>query len=288
MKVMVIGGTGMVGSQVVQGLIGKGETVSVLVRSEEKKNALPAGAEGVIGDLEDPASLPSALKGVGGVFLLNALSQNETEQGLAAVGATKEAGVERIVYMTVHKLHDASHIPHFKTKIPVLDAVKESGVDSTILEPNNFYQNDLWFQEAITSYSIYPQPIGDVGLNRVDVRDIADAAVNALLEPGHENQSYPLVGPHAHTGKSVAETFTRHLGKEVTYGGNDLDAWAEQAKQMMPEWMVNDLKIMFQYFQDNGLLAKEDDLARQRKILGNEPRTFDAFVSEIAPGWAKA
>ena len=259
MSILVIGGTGTVGSKVVQGLLGRGQSVNVLVRSEEKAASLPAGAEGVLGDLENQSTLPSAFEGVEGVFLLNAVTQNETEQGLAAVGAAKEAGVQRLVYMSVHNLHDALHIPHFGTKAPVEKAIRDSGIPFTILEPNNFNQNDYWFQEPIMQYGIYPQPIGDVGQNRVDVRDIADAAVNALLESGHDGKAYPVVGPDALTGEDVAAAFSKHLGKEIRYGGNDLDAWAEQAKQMLPEWMVHDFKIMYQYFQEKGLLASEDD-----------------------------
>jgi uncharacterized protein YbjT (DUF2867 family) len=285
MSLLVIGGTGMVGSQVVQGLLGRGVSVKAMVRSEEKSKSLPAGAEGVIGDLENTTSLPPVFEGVEKLFLLNALTQNETAQGLAAVGAAKEAGVQHVVYMTVHRLRYALHIPHFGTKAPVEDAIRESGMAFTILEPNNFYQNDLWFQDAIMSYGIYPQPIGDIGQNRVDVRDIADAAVNALLESGHDGKNYPLVGPDALTGADVAAAYTKHLGKTVRYGGNDLDAWAEQAKQMLPEWLVYDFKIMYEYFQERGLLASGDDFVWQSEVLGHEPRSFDAFVAEIVPQW---
>jgi uncharacterized protein YbjT (DUF2867 family) len=219
---------------------------------------------------------------VDGVFMATPLSQDETERGLAAVSAARKAGIKRLVYMTVHNLEAAPHIPHFASKFPVVKAIKESGIAWTLLEPNNFYQNDFWFMDVITKFGVYPQPIGNRGLSRVDARDIADAAVNALTGAGHEGKHYPMVGPEALTGNGVAETYSRHLNREVRYGGDDLDAWAEQAKAMMPEWLVHDLCIMYKYFQDSGLVATEEDLERQAKVLHHPPRTFEAFVAEVA------
>ena len=153
---------------------------------------------------------------------------------------------------------------------------------------NNFFQNDyLWCRAAVMSYGVYPQPIGSVGLSRVDSRDVADAAVNAFLQPGHEDKDYPLHGPDVLTGESVAKIFSKHLRREVRYGGNDLEAWAKQAQHMMPEWMVRDLRIMYDYFQKHGLIATPEDFAEQFKLLGREPRRFDDFVAEIVPIWQR-
>jgi uncharacterized protein YbjT (DUF2867 family) len=52
-------------------------------------------------------------------------------------------------------------------------------------------------------------------LNRVDVRDIAECAVNAFKKPGHEGRVYPVHGPDALTGEDIAGTCGRHLGREV-------------------------------------------------------------------------
>ena len=88
------------------------------------------------------------------------------------------------------------------------------------------------------------------------------------------------------TGARVAELWAEHLGRDVSYAGDDLDAWAEQAKQMMPEWMVADLKIMYAHFQKEGLVASQEDLAQQAKILGRPPRSFESYVKETAVGWS--
>jgi uncharacterized protein YbjT (DUF2867 family) len=285
MKILVIGGTGTVGSAVVSGLLKQGAMVRVMSHSPDKLKKLLAAVEGFRADLDDPDTLPAAFNGIDGVFLLNAVGLNETDEGLLAVSAAKTAAVRKIVYLSVFMPEGSEKIPHFRSKLPVEKAVRESGIAYTILRPNNFFQNDLWLKDAIMQYSVYPQPIGGKGLNRVDVRDIADCAVNALMKSGHEGQTYGVHGPDTLTGEGIAGTYTKRLGREVRYGGNDLDAWAEKAKNMMPEFMVPEMRIMYQFFQENGMIASKDDLEKMQKLLGHKPRTFDDFVKEITVAW---
>ena len=65
----------------------------------------------------------------------------------------------------------------------------------------------------------------------------------------------------------------------------DIDAWAEKSKGMMPEFLIADMRIMYQFFQDNGMIAAVEDLEKTLKLLGHKPRTFDDFVREIAVEW---
>lgn len=288
MKVLVIGGTGSVGSEVTVALRRAGVKVRCMSRYSNKLKSLPEGVETCIGDLEKPATLAAAFAGVDAVYLMTALSRNETLQGLAAVTAAKTAGVNKLVYLSVPMPPGSDHIPHYLGKIPIERTLRESGMNYTILRPNNFYQNDyLWCRAAVMSYGVYPQPIGLVGLNRVDTRDVADAAVNALTKPGHDGKEYPVHGPDVLTGESVAKIFSKYVGREVRYGGNDLEEWAKQAQHMMPEWMVRDLRLMYDYFQKYGLIATPEDFAEQYKVLGREPRRFDDFVAEIVPIWQR-
>lgn len=285
MDILVIGGTGTVGSNVVKGLLEKGKSVRCLVRSGEKAESLPAGARGVIGDLDRPSSLAAAFDGADTAFLLFAVGRSETQEGLAAVNAAKEAGFRKLVYMSVRMPEDSKHIPHFRSKIPIEDAVKTSEIAWTILRPNMFFQNLLWLQEPVMNYGVYPFPIGSKGVSMIDARDIADAAVNALTRIGHEGKEYPLNGPDALSGNDVATILSRYLGKDIHYGGDDLDAWGEGAKGTMPEWMIDDMKVMFKYFQENGMISTVSEFAMQRMLVGHEPRSLVEFVKELSGMW---
>lgn len=288
MTVLVIGGTGTVGSAVASGLARQGVSIRCMTRVADKIQDLPKGVQGVVGDLSKPNTLKAAFKGVESVFLVTPLSQNETVLGLGAVAAAKSAGVKRIVYMSVPMPPGSTHVPHFASKIPVENEIKKSGMSYTVLRPNNLFQNDFWVQAAVLMYHVYPQPIGMVGLNRVDARDVANAAINALTTGNFVGKEYAIHGPDKLTGEDCAQIFGRHLNREVHYAGDDLNNWARQSQHMMPQWMVQDLRIMYEYLQQHGSLASAEELARTAEIVGHAPRRYEDFVKEVVPGWVQA
>jgi uncharacterized protein YbjT (DUF2867 family) len=68
---------------------------------------------------------------------------------------------------------------------------------------------------GVQATAIYPQPIGHVGLSRVDVRDIAEAAAISLTSSGHEGETYDLVGPELQTGESTAKVWSEPLKRPI-------------------------------------------------------------------------
>ncbi len=285
MKHLVLGGTGSVGRLVVDGLRKKGESVRVVTRDAQKAKALPDGVTGVVGDLADPDTYAKIFADYDHLFLLTANGPSDLMEGLAAVNEARRTGARRVVHLSIHDVEKSPEAPHFASKIAVETALKASGLPHTILRPNNFFQNDLWFKDAILQYGVYPQPIGSVGLSRVDTRDIADAAVRALTEDGHEGKIYALVGPDALTGEDSAREFSDALGRKVAYGGDDLAAWAKSSRAFMPAWAVYDYALMYAMFQNKGLRATPAQLQETRTILGREPRRYRDFVKETAAAW---
>lgn len=284
MSILVTGGTGTVGSAVVKELVSRGADVKVLTRDPGKVRA-QKGVAAVQGNLLEPATARRAFDGVEGVFLLNGLSQTEASEGLMAVTGMRVAKVKRAVYMSVHHVESAGWLPHFGSKVGIEAALKVSGLAYTILRPNNFFQNDYWFKDVMLQHGVYPQPLGGVGVWRVDVRDIAEAAAIALSSSAHAGETYDLVGPEAMTGKSTAAAWSQALGKPIVYGGDDLDAWEKQQQPYLPDWLAFDFRHMYHYFQQHGLVASPEAIARQTKLLGHAPRAFAPFAAETAAAW---
>jgi uncharacterized protein YbjT (DUF2867 family) len=220
-----------------------------------------------------------------GLFLLNAVSTSEANEGLMAVNGAMLGGVGKIVYLSVQHADRAPHLPHFGAKLGVEAAIKASGIRYTILRPNNFHQNDLWLKDVILQYGVYAQPIGEAGVSRVDVRDISEVAVHAFTDSGHDGQTYDLVGPEPMTGSGTAAAWSHALGRTITYAGDDMDAWEKQAVQFYPAWMAFDFRRMYEFFQKQGLKGTAEDVARLTRIMGHAPRSFAAFAAECAQAW---
>jgi len=283
MSILVTGGTGTVGSAVVKELVARSADVKVLTRDPSRVTAA-SGVTPVKGNLLEPETVNRVFKGIDQVFLLNPVSQTEASEALMAVTAMRVAGVRRVVYVSVQHVDQAPWLPHFGSKLGVEMALKASGIPYTILRPSNFFQNDYWQKDPLLKYGVYAQPLGNIGVSRVDVRDIAEAAAIALTTTGHEGQTYDLVGPEAVTGEGTAEVWGRALNRKIAYAG-DLDAWEQQSLQFLPPWAVFDFRHMYAFFQKNGLKASDAALARQMKLLGHAPRSFEAFATETAAMW---
>ena len=286
MRHLVLGGTGSVGSLVVQGLLEKGEAVRVVTRTAERAKTLPKGVEAVVGDLSNPDTYDRIFRDYDHLFLLTANGPSDLLEGLGAVAEARRTGARRVVHLSIQDVEKGLDAPHFASKIAIEAALKQSGLPWTILRPNNFYQNDYWWKDAILQYGVYPQPIGSIGLSRVDTRDIGEAGVRALTEAGHIGKTFALAGPDALTGEDCARTFAEALGRKIAYGGDDLAAWAKAMKPYLPAWAIYDYALMYAMFQKKGLKATPEQLGETRAILGRAPRSFDAFVREAAAAWA--
>src|SRR3546814_840692 len=111
MRIVVVGGTGRVGTPLVHDLARRGVDVGAMTRSAADKPSLPGGAAYVEGDLTDRASMLRAFAGADAVYLLTPLDPREAELGRNAISAAKDAGVHRMVLHSVHHANDAQHLP---------------------------------------------------------------------------------------------------------------------------------------------------------------------------------
>ena len=196
MKILVIGGTGNVGVEVVKELQKRKAEIRLLVRTEGDRT--PKGVEVAIGDLLDPVSVQKALHGVDKLYLLNAVNPDELTQGLIAYDLAKRLKLKHIVYHSVFRVEQFKDVPHFASKLAIENALRQFDVPFTIIRPNYFSQNDATLKDSLTKAGIYPMPLGDVGVSAVDIRDIAEATAIVLTSDGHAGKTYNLNGPGAH------------------------------------------------------------------------------------------
>lgn len=288
MSILVIGATGTIGSLVTQGLADAGAEVKALVRQPGKRS-FPAGVTEVVADLTDVPSLRAALSSVRTLFLLNAVTPDEVTQALITLNLAQEAGIERVVYLSVIHADRFTNVPHFTGKHTVERMIESHGIAATILRPAYFMQNERMVQQTIQDYSVYPMPIGSAGVSMIDARDIADVAVAELLRRDRayaplDRITLDLVGPQALTGASVAKIWSAALGREIAYGGDDVAAFEAQMASFGPAWLAYDMRSMMAGIQKFGMQAPEGAVEWLETIIGHPLRRYEAFVREAVAG----
>jgi uncharacterized protein YbjT (DUF2867 family) len=284
MSILVTGATGTIGSLVVEGLAAAGTDVKALVRQQGRRS-FPAGVTEVVGDLTDVPSMRAALSSVRTLFLLNAVTPDELTQALIALNLAREAGIERVVYLSVIHADRYTNVPHFTSKHTVERMIESLDIPATILRPAYFMQNERMVQQVIQGYGVYPMPIGSTGVAMIDTRDIADIAVAELLRRDRALGPLPrvtldLVGPDALTGASAAKVWSTALGRDVSYGGDDVTAFEGQMASFGPAWLAYDMRLMMAGIQKIGMRGEDGAANRLQAILGRPLRSYADFVRE--------
>ena len=285
MTILVTGATGTVGRQVVEQLVKRGAGVRALVRDPAKAN-FPVGLTAVRGDLLDVDSLRSAFSGVSTLFLLNAVVPDEFTQALIALNVAREAGIERIVYLSVIHSDVYVNVPHFAGKFGVERMIEQMDFKATILRPAYFMNNELTIKDVVTGHGIYPMPIGSKGLAMIDARDIGEIAALELVHRETSAASRPLdrinlVGPDTLTGTEAAAIWSEVLGRTIAYPGDDTAGFEKNLRQFMPSWMAFDMRLMSERFLTDGMVPEAGDVERLTTVLGRPLRSYRDFVSEI-------
>ena len=283
MKILVTGGTGNVGAEVVKELRKRKADIRLLVRKEG--DPTPKGVEIVVGDLLDPVSVQKAMHGVDKLYLLNAVVPDELTQVLIAYDLARKLKLKHIVYHSVFRVDRFKDVPHFASKLAIENAMREFDVPFTIIRPNYFSQNDATLKDALSKAGTYPMPLGQVGVSAVDIRDIAEAAAIALTSDGHFGKTYNLNGPEALSGPRMASIWSGLLGKEVRYSGDDMDAFEVQMRKRAPSWSAFDIRMMFQGYLERGFVAEPGDVEILTNLLGHAPRRYEEFAKETVLIW---
>jgi uncharacterized protein YbjT (DUF2867 family) len=286
MTILVTGASGTIGRHVVEQLVRRDADVRALVR-DPAKASFPAGVDVVQGDLLDVDSLRSAFAGVSTLFLLNGVVPDEFTQALVTLAIAREAGIERIVYLSVIHSDLYVDVPHFAGKFGVERMLEQMGFHATILRPAYYMDNDVTIKDVVTGYGIYPMPVGDKGLAMIEAHDVGEVAAIELVRRERASAPLPLtrinlVGPDTLTGTDIAAIWTDVLGRPIAYAGNDTAAFEQTLRQSMPGWMALDMRLMAERFLTDGMIPDAGDVDRLTALLGRPLRSYRDFAAGIA------
>jgi uncharacterized protein YbjT (DUF2867 family) len=277
--ILVTGATGSNGREIVKRLAAQNVKVRAMVRNRDRARAIAElNVEVVEGDFERPETLLNAQRGVERAFLLTNSSERAEAQQIAFIDAARQSGVKHIVKLSQFAADADSPVRFLRYHAAVEAALQASGIVYTFLRPNLFMQGLLNFRSTIGTQNAFYAAISDAPVSAVDVRDIAEVAVAALTETGHEGKIYNLTGPQTLTHAEMAEQLSTVLGRRITF----VDISPEAMRDTL-------LSVGFAVWQADGLI---EDYAHYRRheaaavtsgvkdAIGKEPRSFETFAHD--------
>jgi uncharacterized protein YbjT (DUF2867 family) len=262
---LILGGAGKTGRRVAQRLTARGLPVRMASRSGDVRF-----------DWHDERTWPGALVGADAAYLTY-------YPDLAAPGAAEHIGrfsrlaVERGVRKLVLLAGRGEPMV-----APAEQAVRDSGASFTILEAAFFCQN---FSEGV----LVPVdgeivfPAGEIAEPFIDCDDIADVAVEALLDDAHAGKTLELTGPRLVTFGEAAAEIARASGRDVRYVPVSFERYAELLGAVMPADDVAFLIDLFRHILDGHNAHTTDGVAR---VLGRPARDVRSYAKAAAASGA--
>ncbi|MCW2919837.1 MAG: fldH [Actinomycetia bacterium] len=249
--VLVIGATGQQGGATAQHLLERGQTVHALVRDPDSPAAKAlqgAGADLVLGDLDDPTSLRTAMEGVHGVFLVLTMMVGskispegvvaEERRGKAVADLAQESGIEHLVYSSLNGAGAHSGIPYYESKARIEEHIQALGLPATVLRPVSFMDNFATYNrpvlddgELVVNLAVRPE----LPMQLISVRDIGAFAAIAFDRPGRFLGRTVEIAGDVLTPPEIAETFGRVCGLPARFRRTPIErirAFDEQLAQM--------------------------------------------------------
>jgi uncharacterized protein YbjT (DUF2867 family) len=275
--ILITGAAGKTGRTIINNLVRNGVKARALIRSQNQADEFKGKIEVVIGDLRDPAALAHAIKGVTAIYYICPnMAPDEVEIGQNLLKIAKGYQVERFIYHSV--LHpQVESMPHHWQKMRMEEAVFESGLEFSILQPSAYMQNVLQYWKSITEQGIYAVPYATTArISIVDLEDIAEVARIVLTQHGHQNAIYELAGPQPLSQDEVAQVISQVLNRPVAARALDRNAWSKNAEKSG----TNDaqritLLKMFEYYERHGLIGNPNIL---NYLLNRPAAMFKDFV----------
>ncbi|AWB94117.1 SDR family oxidoreductase [Aeromicrobium chenweiae] len=271
-KILAVGAAGEFAGAVVPALASRGADVTGMVRhAGQMDGVLARGASDVVlGDLTDDASVRRALDGVDSAFYVPpAFISHEAQLGQRFVAAAVDAGVRRIVFLSV--VHPVlSALVNHAAKAPVEEAILDSGLEYTFLHPTLYFQMLGRSFPQVVRTGVLAEPWSPAtAFSRVDVRDIAEVAARALLDDDLVYGTFDLASPGWTNRDDVARLISEVTGTHVV-----AERLPDAATASAPE----PLRTMFRHYDSHGLRANPLVL---ESVLGRPARTLRDYVTEL-------
>jgi len=274
-KVLVVGASGTVGTELVKILKQKG----VQFARATSKTSLEADQVHV--DLLKKSDLGPAFKGVDRVFLLAPPGHtNQDELLKPVIEMAKKTGVKKIVMMSAMGANADENAPMRKAEL----LVEKSGLSYNIIRPNWFMQNfNTFWLHGILHQGKVLLPVGNAKASFIDARDIAAVAAELLIGDQHVNQAFDLTGAEAIDHSQAAKALSEVTGKDIRFQDIAPDEMRVGLLGAgLPPAYTEFLLVILNYLK-LGYAERVTDSVE--KITGRVPLRFQAYATDYKRSW---
>ena len=221
-RVLVAGATGYLGRYVVKEFKKQGYWVRALTRSADRLDDLKDYVDEVfIGEVTDPASLDGICQEIDIVFSSIGITKQKDDLTFMDVDyqgnknlldEAKKASVAKFIYISVFNAEKMSNLKGIQAKLRFTQALKTSGLDYLVINPNGFFSDMLEYLNMAEQGRGYVFGSGECRINPIHGQDLAEACVNAVDEA---EQEINVGGPDVFTHNQILATAFESLGKPI-------------------------------------------------------------------------
>ncbi|MEO0468676.1 MAG: NmrA family NAD(P)-binding protein [Bacteroidota bacterium] len=264
-RIIVIGGTGKTGSRVASQLTALGHEVRIGSRS-----STPAF------DWEDPTSFGPALRGMQKAYVVYYpdLAVPGAKEAISALAeAARREGLDKLVLLSGKGETEAEACEQI---------IATSGLRYTLVRASWFNQNfsESFFLDPILAGHV-ALPMPDAKIPYVDAHDIAEVAVQALLDDRYDGQTLTVTGPRRLTFAEIVQEISQATGKDIAYQAISLAAYVEGMKGAgMPDSYVWLIEYLFREVLGND--ANQTISHDVERVLGRKATDFSEYARKTA------
>jgi uncharacterized protein YbjT (DUF2867 family) len=222
--ILVAGGTGTLGAQLVTRLVERGARVRVLTRNRARGRALPGCVDLAVGDVRQPETLATAVRGCGVVVSAvhgfvgagrpspEAVDRDGNRNLVAAAAA---AAIRRFVLVSGYDVRSDHPMSLHRAKFAAEETLRKSGVPFTIVRPTSFVET--WIRVIGAKLAARGEALvfgpGVNPINFVSVRDVAALVALAACDDGPAGRTIDIAGPEDIGFTKLAERLIAASGK---------------------------------------------------------------------------
>lgn len=280
--ILITAASGTIGNNLTYILAHAGAPLRAMVRDKTHipQPILDLDIDIIEADFEKPETLKAAMTDVTHVFLNAPADRKLIENQANVIDAAKDAGVQAILKLSTIGAAPNAIFSAGRWHFEAEQRLEASGIPYAHLRSHSMMQNFFEYAPFIQTEGAFLAPIGPGKLPLIDARDVATAAAVILTTDGHNGMIYEITGPEAISYYQAAEIFTEVLNKPIRFIDIPLDKAREAMLQgEWPEWMVNDVLSLYQFFREGNAAEVTDTI---EKLTERPGVNFSQFVRDYA------